>query len=73
MWNPFKNLFWEKDIFKRAEKLGVKIGSSDGIDYETFCKRVKDSEDSLRSRQAFIISIGSLLVSLVAIVVAFLK
>jgi len=72
MWNPFKNLFWEKDIFKRSEKLGVKISSSDGIDYETFCKRVKDSEDSLRSRQAFIISIGSLLVSLVAIVV-FLK
>lgn len=73
MWNPFKNFFWDKDIFKRAEKLGVEIGSSDSIDYETFFKRVKDSEDSIRSRQAVIISIGSLLVSLVAVVVTFLK
>jgi hypothetical protein len=28
------------DIFKEAEKLGINPASSDGIDYETLCRRV---------------------------------
>ena len=70
MKNLFKKLFWEKDIFERAKKVGVEIGSSDGIDYETFCKRGNDSEDSLRSRQTVLISVMSLLISIVSLIIS---
>lgn len=73
MWNPFKNLFWKKDIRERAKKVGVNIASSDGIDLETFWKRVNDSENSLRSRQNIIISLISLVISIFAVIIHLLK
>lgn len=73
MWNLFKKLFWERDIFKRGKKLGIEPQGPDAIDYETFCKRVNDSENALRSRQNTIICTVSLLVSIVSLVISLLK
>ena len=65
--NVIKKLFKKKDLFEKAKKFGIDPASSDGIDYDTFCKRVNDAETITLARKSLVIAIVSLLISIISL------
>ncbi len=56
------------DIFKKAKKLGIDPASSDGIDYDTFYRKVMEAQNNSRANKALWISAAAFLVSLASLV-----
>jgi hypothetical protein len=55
------------DIFKKAKKLGIDPAFSDGIDYDTFHRKVVEAQNSSRANKAYWIAVSSFLVSLTSL------
>jgi hypothetical protein len=62
-----KKLFKKKDLFEKAKKFGIDPASSDGIDYDNFCKKVNDAETIALTRKSLVIAIGTLLISIISL------
>lgn len=62
-----KNFLRKKDLFEKAKKFGINPASSDGIDYDTLCKRVNDAETISLTKKSLVIAILSLSISIIAL------
>lgn len=55
------------NIFKLAKKFKIDPASSDGIDYDTFYRKVMEAQNNSRNNKTLWITIGSFLISLTSL------